>query len=79
MTVDRWTDERLDELAESVDKLVESIKELRDESKDYREELKEQTVRFTYYQQASQWVENLAFSLILSATVITIISAIFPR
>jgi len=65
MTVERWTDEMLD-------KLAESIKELRDETK-------EQGIRFTYYQQASQWVVNLAFGLIATATVTTIVTAIYRR
>jgi hypothetical protein len=35
--------------------------------------------RFANYQQATQWVVQLAFGLIASATVITIISTIFKR
>lgn len=65
MTVERWTDEMLD-------KLAESIKELRDETK-------EQGIRFTYYQQASQWVVNLAFGLLATATITTIVTAVYRR
>ena len=35
--------------------------------------------KFDNYQKATQWVVNLAFSLILSATAITIFSSIFRR
>jgi hypothetical protein len=65
MTVERWTDEMLD-------KLAESVKELRDETK-------EQGIRFTYYQQASQWVVNLAFGLLATATITTIVTAVYRR
>jgi hypothetical protein len=33
--------------------------------------------KFDYYQQATQWVIVLAFSLILAATAITIFSSVF--
>lgn len=35
--------------------------------------------RFDNYQKATQWVVSLAFSLIVSATLITIISSVFRR
>jgi len=35
--------------------------------------------KLTNYQQASQSLVNLAFSLIASATVITVVSAVFKR
>jgi hypothetical protein len=35
--------------------------------------------KFDNYQKATQWVVALAFSLIASATVITIISSVFRR
>jgi hypothetical protein len=35
--------------------------------------------KFDNYQKATQWVVTLAFSLIASATVITIISSVFRR
>lgn len=79
MAVERWTDEMLDKLAESVRENTEAIKELREESKRSREESKELNIRFTAYQQASQWVVNLAFGLLATATITTIVSAIFRR
>jgi hypothetical protein len=35
--------------------------------------------RFNEYRQATQWVVQLAFGLIASATIITIVSTIFKR
>ena len=65
MATERWTDEMLDKLATSVNEL--------------REETKEQSIRFSAYQQASQWVVNLAFGLLATATIITIVSTVFRR
>jgi lipopolysaccharide export LptBFGC system permease protein LptF len=72
MTVERWTDEMLDEQSESISKLAESIRQLRDESK-------EQGIRFAAYQQASQWVVNLAFGLLATATITTIVTTVFRK
>jgi hypothetical protein len=72
MTVERWTDEMLDKLAGDIRENTDAIKQLREESK-------EQGIRFSAYQQSSQWVVNLAFALIASATVTTLASAIFRR
>jgi lipopolysaccharide export LptBFGC system permease protein LptF len=72
MTVERWTDEMLDKLAGDIKENTDAIKLLREESK-------EQGIRFAAYQQSSQWVVNLAFALIASATVTTLASAIFRR
>ncbi|MBV5257851.1 hypothetical protein FLX56_05370 [Synechococcus moorigangaii CMS01] len=65
----RWTDEMLDKLADDVQELTESIKTQRDEQK-------ELTIRFNAYQMASQWVVNLAFGLLATATITTIITAV---
>lgn len=65
MTTERWTDEMLDKLASSVNEL--------------REETKEQSSRFSAYQQSSQWVVNLAFGLLATATITTIVSAVVRR
>jgi len=86
MAVERWTDEMLDKLGETVRENAEAIKQLREESKEnnaairqLREESKEQTIRFNAYQQASQWVVNLAFGLLATATITTIVSAVVRR
>jgi hypothetical protein len=79
MAVERWTDEMLDKLADSISNLGGDIKDNTDAIKQLREESKEQGIRFAAYQQSSQWVVNLAFALIASATVTTLASAIFRR
>jgi hypothetical protein len=68
----RWTDEMLDKLADETKENTAAIKELREESK-------EQGIRFSAYQQSSQWVVNLAFALIASATVTIIVTTVFRR
>ena len=68
----RWTDEMLDKLANETKENTAAIKELREESK-------EQGIRFSTYQQSSQWVVNLAFALIASATVTIIVTTVFRR
>jgi hypothetical protein len=35
--------------------------------------------KFDNYQKATQWVVQLSFSLIVSATVVTVISSVFRR
>lgn len=72
MAVERWTDEMLDKLADTVSALSNDVKELREESK-------EQGIRFAAYQQASQWVVNLAFGLLATATITTIVTAVFRK
>jgi phosphate uptake regulator len=72
MTTERWTDEMLD-------KLAETVKENADAIRDLRQETKEQGIRFFAYQQASQWVVNLAFGLLATATITTIVSAVVRR
>jgi lipopolysaccharide export LptBFGC system permease protein LptF len=79
MTVERWTDEMLDKLADSISNIGDEIKDNTNAIKQLREESKEQGIRFAAYQQSSQWVVNLAFALIASATVTTLASSIFRR
>jgi hypothetical protein len=69
----------VEKVTQDIDKLREESVEFQDNMKVFQEELKDQNTKFTYYQQATQWVVNLAFSLITAATVITVASAIFKR
>lgn len=62
-----------------LDKLADETKENTAAIKELREESKEQGIRFSTYQQSSQWVVNLAFALIASATVTTIVTTVFRR
>ena len=55
----------LDRLSEDVEKAIADTEKFNEKFADYR--------------QATQWVVQLAFGLIASATVITIVSTIFKR
>ena len=79
MKVKRWTDEMLDKLAEVVAKNTEAIDRNTAAIDKLTEESKELNIRFTAYQKASQWVVNLAFGLLTTATLSTIISAVVRK
>jgi hypothetical protein len=57
--------------------VLESIADLKDEFKDLKSDVETFNEKFDNYLKATQWVVGLAFSLIGSATVITIISSVF--
>jgi hypothetical protein len=60
--------ERLDKL----DKLDNDVEQLSKDNERFND-------RFTNYQQATQSLVSLAFGLIASATVITVVSSVFKR
>jgi len=83
-------DERIDRLTENVNKLIEESERDREEAKELglrltenvnklREESKELGIRFGYYQQSTQAVVNLAFSLVASATISVFITTVLKR
>jgi hypothetical protein len=59
--------------------VLDSIAELKVEFKDLKSDVENFNDKFDNYQKASQSLVNLAFGLIASATVITVVSSIFPR
>jgi hypothetical protein len=61
----RSVNDRLDRLSAEVDKAVTDADRFNE--------------KFAEYRQATQWVVQLAFGLIASATIITIVSTIFKR
>ncbi len=79
MTTQRWTDEMLDKLAESIKDTGNLAEQNAEAIRELRQETKEQGIRFSAYQQASQWVVNLAFGLLATATITTIVSAVVRR
>jgi hypothetical protein len=93
MAVEQWTDERLDRLAElaernslaiernslAIEKLTQESERRAQESERSAQESKELNIRFTAYQQASQWVVNLSFGLLATATITTIVTAVFRK
>jgi hypothetical protein len=71
-----------------LEQVLESISDLKTEFKDLKAEVKADIkeakidtklfdTKFSYYQQATQWVIVLSFTLILAATAITIFSSVF--
>lgn len=79
MAIQTWDDEKLDKLAALVEQNTKNAEENLQAIKLQREESKELSIRFAAYQQASQWVVNLAFGLLATATLTTIITAVFRR
>ena len=79
MTTQRWTDEMLDKLAEDLQGTQHLVEQNAQAIRALREESREQGIRFSAYQQASQWVVNLAFGLLATATITTIVSAVVRR
>jgi tetrahydromethanopterin S-methyltransferase subunit B len=64
--------EKLDKLSTNVDKLSTDVDKLSTDVEKFND-------RFSNYQQATQWVVQLAFTLIASATITIIISSVLRR
>ncbi|MCW6037633.1 hypothetical protein K4A83_15320 [Spirulina subsalsa FACHB-351] len=69
--------DRLNELSGEVAELSGEVAELSGEVAELSGEVKRFDERFSNYQQATQWVVQLAFGLIASATVIVVVTSIF--
>ena len=63
----------------AIEKLTQESERRAQESERYAQESKELNIRFTAYQQTSQWVVNLAFGLLATTTIITIVTAVFRK
>ncbi len=59
--------------------VLESIAELKTEFKRLEDKVDASSNKFDIYQKATQSLVSLAFSLIASATVITVVSSVFRR
>ena len=69
----------LDRLAATVNANATAIQSLSEDIKELRDEAKEQGIRFSACQQASPWVVNLAFWLLATATMTTIVTAVVRK
>ncbi len=69
----------LQQVLESISELKTEFTSLKTEFTGLKTDVETFNTKFDNYQKATQWVVNLAFSLILSATAITIFSSIFRR
>lgn len=68
--------DRLDRIEALVEKNSQAIEQNNEAIDKLIEESKELSIRFSAYQQASQWVVNLAFGLLATATITTIVAAV---
>ena len=63
---------KLDKLTNDVEKLSNDVEKLSNDGEKFND-------RFSNYQQATQWVVQLAFTLIASATLTIIISSVLRK
>jgi len=66
-------------LSKDVVSLSKDVTELSKNINRLAEDSKELNICFNAYQQASQWVVNLAFGLLATATITTIVTAVFRK
>jgi chromosome segregation ATPase len=69
----------LQQVLSSLTELKTDITELKTDVNGLKTDMENSNTKFDNYQKATQWVVNLAFSLIASATVITVVSSVFRR
>jgi predicted nucleic acid-binding Zn-ribbon protein len=69
----------LSQVLASISELKTEVTDLKTEFKELKTDVETFNTKFDNYQKATQWVVALAFSLIASATVITVISSVFRR
>jgi regulatory protein YycI of two-component signal transduction system YycFG len=70
---------RLDRIEALAEKNTTAIEKLTADIDKLREESREQGIRFGYYQQSTQTVINLAFSLVASATISVFITVVLKK
>lgn len=71
--------DRLDRIEALVEKNATAIDKLTKDIEEQRQEAKELGLRFGYYQQSTQAVINLAFSLIASAAISVFITVVLKQ
>jgi hypothetical protein len=69
----------LEQVLSSISGLRTDITDLKTDITSLKTDVETSNTKFDNYQKATQWVVNLAFSLIASATVITVVSSVFRR
>lgn len=68
-----------DQVLEELRTLQGDVSDFRGEVSEYKDEVRAFNQKFETYQKATQWVVQLAFSLIAAATVTVIISTVTGR
>lgn len=71
--------ERLDKIETTLEKLVAEIAKTNDKIAKTSDEIAKTNDKVEIYQKASQQVVNLAFSLILTATITIIVQAVINK
>lgn len=71
--------EKLDKLSTNVDNLSTDVDKLSTEVDKLSRDSEKFNDRFSNYQQATQWVVQLAFTLIASATITVIITSVLRK
>ncbi|MEL7501499.1 MAG: hypothetical protein AAFN18_03440 [Cyanobacteria bacterium J06554_6] len=61
------------------DQILVELRELREDVSEYKQSVERFNQKFDTYQRATQWVVQLAFSLIAAATVTVIVSTVVGR
>lgn len=79
MTQPRETEPTLTDLANALSDVTHRLEKLDEDVKEIASDSKRFNDRFSDYQQSTQWVVQLAFTLIASATLTVIITAVFKR
>ncbi|MBE9066505.1 hypothetical protein IQ260_07550 [Leptolyngbya cf. ectocarpi LEGE 11479] len=67
------------QVLEELRTLKGDVSDFREEVSEYKDEVRAFNQKFETYQKATQWVVQLAFSLIAAATVTVIISTVTGR
>jgi len=71
--------EKLDKLSQEQERFSQDLERFSQEQERFSQEQERFNDRFGNYQQATQWVVQLAFTLIASATLTVIITAVVKR
>ena len=71
--------EKIEKLAQEQERFSQEQGRFSQEQERFSQEQERFNDRFSNYQQATQWVVQLAFTLIASATLTVIITAVFKR
>jgi molecular chaperone GrpE (heat shock protein) len=66
-------------MSTELQQVLSSLTELKTDITELKTDVENSNTKFDNYQKATQSVVNLAFSLIASATVVTIVSSVFRR
>lgn len=72
-------DKRVGQLTTDVGQLTTDVEQLSTNVKKLDMDVEKFNERFSNYQQATQWVVQLAFSLIASATIVIIVSNVLGK